>query len=87
VDMYLGVLQDIWLAVSPLIFSKKWQEEKDAVLNKIKPMLINLNKQMKEQWSINYLTVVDFRLADLISVVCAIFPELTEQMKNMLDIR
>jgi hypothetical protein len=85
--MYLGVLQDIWLAVSPLIFSKKWQEEKDAVLNKIKPMLINLNKQMKEQWSINYLTVVDFRLADLISVVCAIFPELTEQMKNMLDIR
>ena len=42
VDMYLGVLQDIWSAASPLMFSQNWKEEKETTLHKIQAGLSNL---------------------------------------------
>ncbi len=88
VDMYLGVLQDFWSVVSPLMFSQNWKEEKEAALSKIKAGLVNLNREVSGPWALGeLLTVVDFRLADFIGLLVAIYPEESDLMKKLLDIR
>lgn len=87
VDLYLGVLQDVWAAVSPLIFAAEWQELKEAALGKFRPLLAGLEKAIEGEWALKYLTVVDFRLADFIALVVAIYPEEAGSFKQLLTIK
>lgn len=53
----------------------------------MKPLLNNLNKQVEEEWALKYLTVVDFRLADIVGLAAVIFSEHRDEWRRLLAIR
>lgn len=69
------------------MFIEDWKEQMEEVESRISPFLECLENQVGQEWSLGYLTVVDFRMADFVQLIYEIFPNVRQNIKKLLNIK
>lgn len=69
------------------MFIEDWKEQMEEVESRISPFLECLENQVGQEWSLGYLTVVDFRMADFVQLTYEIFPNVRPNIKKLLNIK
>ena len=86
VDQILGVMGDIHNAISGGMKEEGWEQKRAEVYGKGKDKLNELEKNVKENYTLGYLTIADFKLADFVYIITSLFPEETKELKNLRSI-
>ena len=75
VDQLLGVISDINVVFSTALRAGQWQEKKDEIYGKMVDKLNALEGFVQDNYALGYLTIVDFRLADVVYMVTKVFAD------------
>jgi len=86
VDQILGVIGDIQTAFSTAFREEGWEAKKTEVFEKVKVKIHLLEDFVQENYALGYLTVVDFRLADLVYAITHLLPDEAKDLKKLQNI-
>lgn len=89
VNEILGVLGDIFTPTVQLCFNEKFDEEKEKVFtDKVRGKAEQIYKFLQgKEWTLGYLTLVDFKLAESVEYLQGIWPEHVKEFPELLQLR